>query len=56
LQGKKKRRRKRKRRGQEGGGGGGRAGEMAQSLSTLAAFPKVLSSVPSNHIMAHNHL
>jgi hypothetical protein len=30
------------------------AGEMAQWLE-LTALPKVLSSIPSNHIVAHNH-
>jgi hypothetical protein len=29
-------------------------GEMAQQLRTLAALPKVLSSIPSTHIAAHN--
>jgi hypothetical protein len=34
-----------------------RAGEMAQRLRALtAALPKVLSSNPSNHMVAHNHL
>ena len=33
-----------------------RAGEMAQQLRALAAPPKVLSSIPSNHMVAHNHL
>jgi hypothetical protein len=33
-----------------------RAGEMAQRLRALTALPKVLSSNPSNHIVAHNHL
>jgi hypothetical protein len=32
------------------------AGEMAQRLRAQAALPEVLSSVPSNHIVAHNHL
>ena len=31
-------------------------GEMAQRLRTLIAFPEVLSSNLSNHMMAHNHL
>jgi hypothetical protein len=31
------------------------AGEMAQQLRTLTALPKVLSSIPSNHMVAHNH-
>jgi hypothetical protein len=31
------------------------AGEMAQWLTALTALPKVLSSNPSNHMMAHNH-
>jgi hypothetical protein len=29
---------------------------MAQWLRTLTALPEVLSSVPSNHTVAHNHL
>ena len=33
-----------------------RAGEMAQRLRALAALPEVLSSIPSNHMVAHNHL
>ena len=33
-----------------------RAGEMAQWLRALAALPKVLSSIPRNHMVAHNHL
>ena len=33
-----------------------RAGEMAQQLRALATFLEVLSSIPSNHMMAHNHL
>jgi hypothetical protein len=33
-----------------------RAGEMAQWLRALTALPEVLSSIPSNHMMAHNHL
>jgi hypothetical protein len=32
------------------------AGEMAQSLRALTALPKVLSSNPSNHMVAYNHL
>jgi hypothetical protein len=32
------------------------AGEMAQQLKALTALPKVLSSNPSNHVVAHNHL
>jgi hypothetical protein len=31
------------------------AGEMAQKLRALTALPKVLSSIPSNHMVAHNH-
>jgi hypothetical protein len=31
-------------------------GEMAQWLRALTALPQVLSSIPSNHMMAHNHL
>ena len=33
-----------------------RAGEIAQQLRALTAFPEVLSSIPSNHMEAHNHL
>jgi hypothetical protein len=32
------------------------AGEIAQWLKALDALPKVISSIPSNHIVAHNHL
>jgi hypothetical protein len=32
------------------------AGKMAQWLRALTALPKVLSSIPSNHMVAHNHL
>jgi hypothetical protein len=32
------------------------AGEMAQQLRALTALQKVLSSIPSNHMVAHNHL
>jgi hypothetical protein len=31
------------------------AGEMAQRLRAPTALPKVLSSNPSNHMVAHNH-
>jgi hypothetical protein len=31
------------------------AGEMAQWLTAPTALPKVLSSNPSNHMVAHNH-
>ena len=31
-------------------------GMMAQQLGALTALPKVLSSIPSNHIVTHNHL
>ena len=33
-----------------------RAGEMAQQLRALTALPEVLSSIPSHHMVAHNHL
>jgi len=33
-----------------------RAGEMAQWLGALTALAEVLSSNPSNHMVAHNHL
>ena len=29
---------------------------MAQQLRALTGLPKVLSSIPSNHKVAHNHL
>jgi hypothetical protein len=32
------------------------AGEMVLWLRALTAFPEVLSSIPSNHVVAHNHL
>jgi hypothetical protein len=32
-----------------------RAGEMAQWLRAPTALPKVPSSNPSNHMVAHNH-
>jgi hypothetical protein len=32
------------------------AGEMAQRLKALTALPEVLSSIPNNHMVAHNHL
>jgi hypothetical protein len=32
------------------------AGEMAQWLGTLTVLPEVLSSTPSTHMVAHNHL
>jgi hypothetical protein len=31
------------------------AGEIAQQVRALTALPKVLSSNPSNHMVAHNH-
>jgi hypothetical protein len=31
-------------------------GEMAQWLRALTALPEVLSSIPSNHMVAHNHV
>jgi hypothetical protein len=33
-----------------------RAGELAQGLRALSALSEVLSSIPSNHMVAHNHL
>jgi hypothetical protein len=33
-----------------------RAGEMAQQIRALTALPKVLSSNPSSHVVAHNLL
>jgi hypothetical protein len=32
------------------------AGEMAHQLRAWTALLKVLSSIPSNHMVAHNHL
>jgi hypothetical protein len=32
------------------------AGEMAQWLRALTVLPEVLISIPSNHMVAHNHL
>ena len=32
------------------------AGEMTQRLRALTALPEVLSSNPSHHMVAHNHL
>ena len=32
------------------------AGEMTQQLRALTVLPNVLSSVPSKHMVAHNHL
>jgi hypothetical protein len=32
------------------------AGEMAQRLRALFALPEILSSIPSNHMVDHNHL
>jgi len=29
---------------------------MAHRLRAVAALPEVLSSIPSNHMVAHNHL
>ena len=31
-------------------------GEMAQQLRALAVLPEDLSSIPSNHMVAHNYL
>jgi hypothetical protein len=31
-------------------------GEMAQWLRALTTLPEVLSSIPSNHMVAHNYL
>jgi hypothetical protein len=33
-----------------------RVGEMARQLRALVAFPEVVSSSPSNHMVTHNHL
>jgi hypothetical protein len=32
------------------------AGEMTQRLRSLSVLPEVRSSIPSNHMVAHNHL
>jgi hypothetical protein len=32
------------------------AGEMARWLGALTALPEILSSIPSNHMVTHNHL
>jgi hypothetical protein len=32
------------------------SGEMAQWLRAPTALPEVLSSIPSNHMVVHNHL
>jgi hypothetical protein len=32
------------------------AGEMAQWGRALTVLPEVLSSIPRNHMVAHNHL
>jgi hypothetical protein len=32
------------------------AGDMAQQLKALTVLPEVQSSIPSNHMVAHNHL
>jgi hypothetical protein len=29
---------------------------MAQWLRALAAIPEILSTIPNNHMVAHNHL
>ena len=34
----------------------GRAGLVAHQLRMLAAFPEFLSSIPSIHMVAHDHL
>jgi hypothetical protein len=46
-------RQREKRRNKEGKTKAG-AGEMAQRLRALTALQEVLSSTPSNHMMAHN--
>jgi hypothetical protein len=35
---------------------GRQAGEMVQRLRAMTTLPDVLSSIPSNHVVAHNHL
>ena len=39
-----------------GGGGGVCAGDIAQRLRVLTALPKIPSSIPRNHMVAHHHL
>jgi hypothetical protein len=34
----------------------GGAGEMVQGLRALTVLPEVLTSIPSNHMVVHNHL
>jgi len=33
-----------------------KAGEMGQWLKALTALSEVMSSIPSNQVVAHNHL
>jgi hypothetical protein len=33
-----------------------RVGEMVQRLRALTILPEALSSIPSNDVVAHNHL
>jgi hypothetical protein len=33
-----------------------RTGEIAQQLGAVTVLPEVLSSIPNNHMVAHNHL
>jgi hypothetical protein len=33
-----------------------RVGKMMQQLRALTTLPEVLSSIPSNHMVAHNYL
>jgi hypothetical protein len=40
----------------EAGGWRDEAREMAQGLRALTVLPEALSSIPSNHMVAHNHL
>jgi hypothetical protein len=48
---KKKKKKERKKKNEHCG-----AGKMAQWLRALTALPEILSLVPSNHMVAHNHL
>jgi len=62
------RKKRRGRRGRRGGRGGRRgrrgrreeeeegAGEMTHWLKALSSLPEVLSSIPRNHMVTHNHL
>jgi hypothetical protein len=48
---KKKKKKKKEEEEEEGG-----TGEMAQGLRALTDLPEAVSSIPSNHMVAHNQL